>query len=223
MSDISFQNREIQPLFSTSDGYENPGITKWSEDILEELKHYFSNDISDFLIETISYLFHHNEMSSKTKGTHIELLLDYLKNKTDIEIINCSSFEILSYLFEDRTMKDIFKSSKAYKNFFFKHSETEIEIIDTLKKYSYPISKELNKKRKTCYRTKYENLNDIILSYSLSQYLKDIDIVKEIVEEYFDKLKTKFRDIINKESDIEIASLFIDYMEFLLQSQIDPF
>lgn len=218
MININFQKKEIQPLISTGDGYGNPDITKWSKNILEELKSYFSSKVSDFVIETIGYLLHNNEMSKEVKNTHVEMLLEYSKNSTNMEIINSSSFKIISDLFKDKMMKDFSNSSVSYRALLeLIHSETDIEMLDNLKKCSYPISKEQNIQLKNYYRTKYEKLDNIEQSELLLLYLKDADIVKEINEEYFGKLKTKFREVVKENYSIEISSLFMEYMEFLFK------
>lgn len=217
MVNISFMKRKIQPMFSTNDGSENPDITMWTEEILEDLKIYFANEVSDFIIETISYVLHGNEMSVEVKTRHIELLLEYLKDKEDYAIINCSSFKIVSYVFEDKLTSDILENEEYRALLEWIHSEEDIDMIESLQEYRYPISRKQKNILNEYYRTKYETIDEINDLVLLTRYLNDKDIVKEIDQEYFEKLKNKFRKILNKESGVEIASLFIDYMGFLFQ------
>lgn len=217
MLNVSFKNREIQPLFTIEDNEENIYRSKWTEDVLKELKCYFSNEISDFVIETISFVLYGNEMSKKIKIKHIDMLLEYIKKGKSYKIINFSSFKIISYIFEDKLAHDVLECEKYIELLKNIHSEEDIEMIQIYKDYSYPINKRQNKELKKYYRTKYEEINDVVNSLTLSQYLNDKNIAKEIEQEYFEKLKNTFREIVNRESGLEIASLFIEYMEFLNQ------
>lgn len=218
MVKVHFNQREIQPLFSSKNGLNNPEPRNWTKSTLDEMKNYFSNYIANFVIETIDYVLHGSKMSAIVICDHIKLLLEYSNSNDNFKVSNSSSFVIISYLFEDREFKNFSSENKEYRELINKiQKQDDIHMIKTLEQYNYPISTEQRNQLKNYFRIQYTNLDTIISPYLLLDYLKNENINNEINQEYFEKLKDKFRKIVNSNDGIEIADLFIKYMEFLMK------
>lgn len=72
MLNISFKDRKIIPMFSSGDST-TADFKQWTKEKLDEIQSYFSNDISDFIIESIRYVLFGIIPSKKIIEKHIEL------------------------------------------------------------------------------------------------------------------------------------------------------
>lgn len=217
MIKISIRNRKIIPLMEFNN-IQTPNISLWTKPILKQLKIYFDNNISAlFIIETIAYLLYNESPSKEVILLHCKLLSKYLKNKD--RFFDCSSFKILSYLFEDKKMGNYSKELEL-KNLLKLFSKIkDIKIIVSLQNKKIPISEKQKKKLKDFYISEYkaiEKINDI---NSYENYIKNKNITKQINKKYFDKVCEKFYQFANTDISILTGQLFYDFMNFLLATK----
>lgn len=106
---VSIQEHEIKP-FCTNGSISNPDISLWTKEIITQLKEYFNNFIVTFILETIAFVMHNDIPSHEVILKHITLLTSKLEKDKEIK---CSSFEIISYLFEKKVMES-FKNDRKY-------------------------------------------------------------------------------------------------------------
>lgn len=211
MLNISFKDRKIIPMFSSGDST-TPDFKQWTKEILDEMQNYFSNDISDFIIESIRYVLFGTIPSKNIIEKHIELFIENFNNVTTIrEKYDNSSFRIISYLFEDKHInventKDIFIALSTIE---------DLEEIMILNKHNISLNKKQRRILKEYYQTCFLKLDDITDTYSYSQYLVNEDNVKSINNEYIYKNSKMFNKYIASTDNIFCATLFINYMLFL--------
>ncbi|PWW83560.1 hypothetical protein CYK87_14225 [Clostridium perfringens] len=113
MLQISIRHGELVPIFSN--GIKTtPDFTLWTEDILSKIKNYFNCEEIDFVIETISLIKFRKVPSNNTIILHCKLLSDIIKNaEKSFEILNSSSFKIISFLFKERMMSNVTKKKST--------------------------------------------------------------------------------------------------------------
>ena len=211
MLSISFEDRKIIPLFSSGDST-TPDYKQWTEKRLEEMQKYFSNDISDFIIESVRYMMFGAMPSKTTIDRHIGLFIENYDNSTTVvEKYNNSSFNIIACLVEDKYL-----NSSKVKDFFLKLSSIEdIDEIMTLDRHKISLTKKQRRILKEYYQSCFTYLDSISDVYSYSKYLLDKDNVKSINNKYLVKNSQMFDKYIISSDDILCASLFINYMLFL--------
>lgn len=211
MLNISFKDRKIIPMFSSGDST-TPDFKQWTKEILDEMQNYFSNDISDFIIESIRYVLFGTIPSKNIIEKHIELFIENFNNVTTIrEKYDNSSFRIISYLFEDKHI-----NVENTKDLFIALSTIEdLEEIMILNKHNISLNKKQRRILKEYYQSCFLKLDDITDTYSYSKYLLNEDNVKSINNEYIYKNSKMFNKYIESTDNILCATLFINYMLFL--------
>lgn len=211
MLDISFKDRKIIPMFSSGDST-TPDFKQWTKENLDEIQNYFSNDISDFIIQSIRYIIYGTVPSKKIIEKHIELFIENLSNATTIrEKYDNSSFRIISYLFEDRHINT--ENAKAL--FIALSTIEDLEEIMILNNYNISLNRKQRGILKEYYRSCFLRLDDIKDVHSYSKYLLNKDNTKSINNEYVYKSSEMFKKFIKSTNDIYLVNLFINYMIFL--------
>lgn len=212
MLEVSIDDHKLVPMFQM--GWTmRPNIEEWTKERLETLKDFFISDLSDFIIETVQYILFKIIPSKKVIDTHIELVLNQLDVGTSLyEKYGCSSFKIISYLFQDKKLL-----SENKKCLMIKLGEIkDLEEIKELNKNYIPLSREQKEILKDYYNECYRQLDNINSDYEFSEYLKNRDVVKSINNDYFVKVSETFYKLI-KENHRMCADLFIRYMQFLIK------
>ena len=95
---VSIQEHEIKP-FCTNGIFQIPIYLYGQKEVITQLKEYFNNFIVTFILETIAFVMHNDIPSHEVILKHITLLTSKLEKDKEIK---CSSFEIISYLFEKK-------------------------------------------------------------------------------------------------------------------------
>ncbi|EAF3171949.1 hypothetical protein CSI41_15200, partial [Listeria monocytogenes] len=107
MLKVSIKDHKIIPL-SELNGMSNPDTSLWTEEVIQELQEFFHDEVTDFVIETIAYVTYRKEMSEKVMLEHVRLMLEIIVSANEeINKLRCSSFEIISYLFNDKKINRI--------------------------------------------------------------------------------------------------------------------
>ena len=213
---VSISGRQLQPKYRFQDVVV-PDITLWKLEHLSEIKSFFQKKAADFIVDTISFILHGTDLPKETKLTHIKLLSKAIQNGIEkLAALRSSSFEILSLLFEARSLKDCSNEScfKAFLNEF--QSITDPVLIIKLKEHSFPISKSQAEILSTYYQLKFKQIDNIEDAYDLNRYLSDSDNPITIDHVHLEAVHDRFNHCIETTEHIIIPNLFYKYMVFLL-------
>ncbi|AMN31538.1 hypothetical protein ACV3ZD_13590 [Clostridium perfringens] len=216
MLQISIRHGELVPIFSN--GIKTtPDFTLWTEDILSKIKNYFNCEEIDFVIETISLIKFRKVPSNNTIILHCKLLSDIIKNaEKSFEILNSSSFKIISFLFKERMMSNVTKKEEYIEFLKLLHDITEPEILDKIINAGIPLSKEQKLLVRSFYKEKYKKIETITNISELSLFLRVEEIPKQIDNEYYLLTVEAFEKYINSCRDIRVVDLFYYFMKFLI-------
>lgn len=213
---VSFKERKIQPMFSGAN-ISVPDISMWNERTLKSLKKYFNHIIADFVIESIEYVKFNIEPSKEVKLLHCRLLMEAIESveKTH-KIFSSSSYRILSYLFQDRLMKEC-NREEEYINLIksIQTLEDPLQLIN-YKNDGFPISKEQRFLVSKYLTNKYKQIDTVSTIYALADYLGEQTITNKITTEYLRKVSQKFEKYIEEETNNIVSSVFYKYMVFLI-------
>lgn len=220
MLKVSVDKREIVPL-SQFNGLSNPNCQSWTKSIIDKLKHYFNyNSSIAFVLETISYILYRETPSKDIILLHCNLLTKAINKEVKKRNLFCSSFKIISYLFQDNLMKDL-NSEEDFKELMIAiHKIKEPEIIEIFKEHFFPVSTQQKCIVSAFYKSecnKIKTINDI---HDYDDYLSNKKALKYIEKDNFDCICEKFYYFIaNSEEFLLISFLFYKFMIFLLSSQ----
>lgn len=94
-----------------------PDFSLWNSEILQNMKEYFNNEVTDFIIESIGYALHKAIPSQSTIEMHFILLFEYYQNlKSGKERdFYCSSLEFIISFLNDSEVQSII-SKECYIN-----------------------------------------------------------------------------------------------------------
>ncbi len=218
----SFRKRKIQPIYES--GNESvPDISMWSEEILDAIKRYFNHIVADFVIESISYIKFKVEPSKEVKMLHCGLLLKAIESGEEMyKIFTSSSYCILSYLFQDKLMKEYNKEDNYIRLLKKIQEWKEPTWIIKMKDDGYPISKEQKRIIANFYEDKYKQIDNVLAIHELLNYLKDKVATRTITTEYLKKVHEKFKKY-TEENSVDVAAVYYQYMLFLIDiNQSNP-
>lgn len=215
MVKIEFRGKEIIPL-SEIGGYKNPDYTLWTKDIFAKLKSYFQDEFSAlFILETVEYVMYKNCPPENVILKHFELINQYTKDHKFETVIHCSSFKVVSMLFNDKFLNKVNKNEE-YKTFIKTlHQQENPIVIDKLKNKLLPISKEQKQIFRIFCETEYRKIDEITEENDFTDYIKNENNIKFLNLEYLEKVLKKFVLFIKKKTDVTTAILFFDFMCFL--------
>lgn len=214
MLQISIRNGEVIPMYSNGDSIV-PNYKCWTPDLLKQLKSYFNNHISDFVIESIDFLLNRKDPNIETIETHCNLFIELISKRKDYEILNSSTYEILTLLLDEGVLNRTSRTEimkEFYKNL---HSITSISLLMRLRS-SFPLHKDQIKIIKDYIENQYRTISDINDIPNLIQYLDNTDIARHINQSYYNETKDKFLELTKDVNDILVANLFYQAMLFLI-------
>lgn len=214
MLKISIINGEVTPIYSNGDIIV-PNYKCWTPDLLKQLKIYFNNHISDFVIESIDFLLNRKDPNIETIESHCNLFIELISKGKNYEILNSSTYEILTLLFDERVMNRTERTEvikEFYKNL---HSITSINLLMRFRS-SFPLHKDQIKSIKDYIENQYSTISDINDIPNLTQYLENTDIARHINQSYYNETKDKFLNLTKDVNDILVANLFYQAMLFLI-------
>lgn len=214
MLHVSIRNGEIIPMYSNGDSIA-PNYKEWTPDLLKQLKSYFNNNISDFVIESVDFLLNRKDPNIEIIETHCNLFLELISKGEDYEILTSSTYEILTMLFDEGVM-DRTEKTEVIKGFYKKlHSITSINLLMRLHS-SFPLNRDQIQSKKDYIENQYRTISDINDIPNLTQYLENTDIARHINQSYYNETKDKFLDLTKNVNDILVANLFYQAMLFLI-------
>ena len=215
MLQISIRKGEMSPMYSSGDSVV-PNYSSWTSDLLEKLKTYFNHNVSNFVIESVEFLLYKKVPSIHTVETHCKLFLELLNDGEDYEILSSSTYEILSMLNKEGVINGIEKTEVIEDFYKTLHSITSLDLLMKLQ-YSLPISRHQIRIVKDYIENKYETISTINDIPTLTKYLENTDIARNINQYYYDETKNKFLELIEGIKDISVPNLFYQAMLFLLE------
>ena len=220
MISCSYENSKLVPKYVNKDGSSYPNFDLWTEETLSLMRESFNDETANFIIESIEYALYGKSPSYKTIQLHFELLFNYYSdlNKNDDKkesSYHCSSFEFVISFINDENIKvhsdDMILFNKALKQVnnihFLIQTDSRCNITD----------KSIKNRIESFICEKLQKVKLISNSMELSQSLNDKDIIERIDKSTFECLSDKFDDCIENTSGVEISSLFIEYLLFLIK------
>lgn len=194
-----------------------PDFSLWNSEILHNMKAYFKNEVTDFIIESIEYALHKAIPSQSTIEIHFRLLFEYYQNlKSDKERdYYCSSLEFIISFLNDSKVQSII-SKECYINL-----SKAIEYVNANNVLLYFDKKGIlrNKNKKEDINKiineklfKINKINDFV---SFTQYIEDEYILHKIDKSIADVIYDKFDSVLEKCEYNLLPSLFLQYFQFL--------
>ena len=214
MLEISIRNGEIIPIYSNGDSIV-PNYKGWTPGLLKQLKNYFNNRISDFVIESVDFLLNRKDPNIETIEIHCNLFLELISKGEDYEILTSSTYEILTMLFDEGVMNRIEKTDVIKEFYKILHSITSVNLLMKLRS-SFPLHKDQIQSIKDYIENQYRAISDINDIPTLTQYLENTDIARHINQFYYDETKDRFLKLTKNVNDISVADLFYQAMIFLI-------
>ncbi|HHQ0953356.1 TPA: hypothetical protein ACSK9D_003157, partial [Listeria innocua] len=151
MLKVSIKDHKIIPL-SELNGMSNPDTSLWTEEVIQELQEFFHDEVTDFVIETIAYVTYRKEMSEKVMLEHVRLMLEIIVSANEeINKLRCSSFEIISYLFNDKKINRISREVMYIEMIQEFQKIEKPQNIGVLQKSKIPLSREQKEALKQFY------------------------------------------------------------------------
>ena len=212
MVKVSIQSHMFHPLF-TNGTIETPDRKNWSIQVMNNMLAFFHNPIASFVIESIRYVIYKEIPSVSVREEHCRLLLSCMQKGEDI--VQTSSFSIISSLFAESAMKDLAHNT-YYKNMLISlQSYTSPEVLMVLSDNNIPISKTQLSILKEYVKNYFKRVETVSSVNDFLSFIKDRVGIHYITNEQFDNIQIKFSQVITITHDIIIASLFYEYMLFL--------
>lgn len=210
MAMISIENGEIIPLASNEKGQE-PNYSDWTPEVIENLRNFFNNEISDFILESIEFLLYKKIPSKMVIERHLELVMNELDNCDIDSLKKYSSFKIVALLDKNKEVpREVF--SEFYRRI---HAIKEVSSLFVIKKY-FNVTKEQEKILKQFNENQYKAISEIEDIYSFINYLGNAEVAKYIDSEYYDYVIEKMSMFIASNEPLIVAKLFYHQMLFLM-------
>ena len=170
---VSFEKKSIQPMFSGASG-SVPDISMWNKEILNVLKKYFNHVIANFILDSIAYMAFSIEPAKEVKMLHCNLLMKAIESgEGSYKIFSSSSYRILSYLHQDKLMRDCNKEKDYIKFLRIIQEWKEPSQIMNIKEDGYPISKEQRTIVTEFLTNKFKEIDNVYTINDLLGYLED--------------------------------------------------
>lgn len=213
MVETKIEDKAITPLMSGSGG-RVPDDSQWSLDVIDKMKRYFSNEVADFVLDTVKYVIYNNVPSENIVLKHCTLLSEWIQRHPEGYEFFCSSYEVISALFRDNALKG-YGSNVSYVEMIQQFNcVNDIEVLKKCLADGIPLSKEQRKTIKEAIVLEYREIDEISDIGHLMLYLEKREIAKHIDEEYFNKVAECFGACIKDRYDLNVTSLFYEYMLF---------
>ncbi len=217
MLQVSISDRKLKP-FMVFEGVVSPDSSLWSLDVIENMKEYFSDESTDFILETIAYIEHKLEPTSNTKLWHCRLLKDFVSTAENMyEVVRCSSYVVISYMFEDKMFREINKEADYISLIQAIQQIADAQTIKRIQEDKYPLSADQKKIINEYYDALACQIDTVEDVHAFMRYLENPDVTKRVDTNNFIKVCNYFYEYIeNNDRDLLVATLFYKYMLFLM-------
>ena len=219
MLQVSISDRKLKP-FMVFEGVVSPDSSLWSLEVIENMKEYFSDESTDFILETIAYIEHKLEPTPNTKLWHCRLLKNFVSIAENMyELVRCSSYVVISYMFEDKLFKDVSKETDYIDLIQAMQQITDVPTIKRMQEDKYPLSADQKKIVNEYYDALACQIDMIEDVHAFMRYLDNQDVLKRIDTNNLIKVCNYFYEYIeNNDRDLLVATLFYKYMLFLMNT-----
>lgn len=219
MLNVSVDERKLKPSISIGDVV-SPDNSLWTQEIIANMKEFFADESADFILENIAYIEHMIEPSSSVKLQHCRLLTKFVNTAEDIyEVIRCSSYKIISYMFEDKLFQKIAKESDYIRLVQTIQNISDPHIIKHLREDKYPLSKEQKEILNEYYDTLAHQINIVKDVHTFIGYLENPDVPKRMDTNSFITTCNLFYKYVETTSRaMMVPNLFYNYMVFLMKT-----
>ena len=218
MLNVSVDNRLLLPMMSMGD-VASPDSPLWTQEVIENMKDFFDDPSTDFVLESVAYIEHKLEPSSDVKLQHCRLLTDFMNTSEDkYKTIRCSSYKILSYMFEDKLFHKIAREPDYIRLVQTVQNISDPQIIKHLQEDKFPLSKDQKEILNGYYDTLARQINTINDIHTFLRYIKNPDVPKRMDTDSFIKSCEFFYKVIETaDRPMMIPDLFYNYMVFLME------
>ncbi len=219
MLEVSIDERMLKPLISMGDTV-SPDSSLWTQEVIANMKEFFADESVDFILENIAYIEHGIEPSSSVKLQHCRLLTEFVNTTENLyEVIRCSSYKVISYMFEDKLFQKMGKESDYIRFVQTMQNLSDPHIIKHLQEDKYPLSKEQKKILNEYYDTLAHQIDTVENVYGFLGYLENPDVAKRMDTNSFIKTCKLFYEYIETtDRYMLVPSLFYTYMVFLMKT-----
>lgn len=219
MLNVSIDERMLKPSISIGDTI-SPEISLWTQEVIANMKDYFADAGVNFILETIAYIEHKIEPSSAVKLQHCQLLTEFTSVAESLyEVIRCSSYRIISYMFEDKMFKEISENPDFIKLVQTMQKISDPHIIKHLKEGNYPLNIEQKRMLNEYYDLLVHQVERIENVHTLIEYLENPDVPKRMDTNSFIITSNLFYEYIETtDRAMLVPKLFYNYMVFLMKT-----
>ncbi len=217
MLQVSISDRKLNPFIVYED-VASPDSSLWSIEVIENMKKYFSDESTDFILETIAYIEHKLEPTDNTKLWHCRLLKNFVSTAENMyELVGCSSYVVISYMFEDKLFRNVNKEADYIGLIQTMQQIADAPTIKRIQEDKYPLSADQKKILNEYYDALPCQIDMVKDVHAFMRYLENQDVLKRIDTNNFIKVCKYFYEYIeNNDRDMLVATLFYKYMLFLM-------
>ena len=224
MLNTKVDDGKLRPAIIFSDRT-TPDMSLWTEDVLNSLIDYFNCDISSFVIETVRYYLYNHIPSEQTIAKHFELIIEHLKTVNDDTPwykIECSSLLTITALINGKMVSDSIK--KRYMRDFVAEvgKLSSPKIISHLKNIGCTTTKEQTKLLKDYNDSLASGWTSIKKSTDFWEYCRNEFVIQGQTTEVLESVVDVFQKLIDEEESVALASLFHEFLIFLLKQLQNP-
>lgn len=221
MLNVSVDERKLKPSISIGD-VASPDTSLWTQEVIANMKDFFADESAAFILENIAYIEHKVEPSSSVKLQHCRLLTKFMNTEEDMyEVIRCSSYKIISYMFEDKLFEKIVKEYDYIRLIQTIQNILDPHIIKHLREDKYPLSKEQKGILNEYYDTLAHQINIVKDVHTFIRYLENTDVPKRMDTNSFIKTCELFYKYVETtDRAMMVSNLFYNYMVFLMKTNL---
>lgn len=214
MVHISFDDGKIIPAF-ISGTLETPDSKIWDQRIITHMIDFFNNHVATFILESIQYIIFGVIPSNDTVLSHCTLLTDHFRNNECHEALRCSSFKMISYLFENKAMKLVL-NDEPYRLMLKELKKCDFpEALIEMQESFIPISKSQKEIIKKYSINQFSLIDGVSSRGEFLNFLDILESPRYINNEQFEKINDKFYFLVSGGIDALVPSLFYEFMVFL--------
>lgn len=198
---------------------EHPNRRNWTKDVLDHMKEFFHNSQASFIIETVGYYLYRDIPSNDVILDHFYLLNEFASHSSSEEMINTSSFKMVALLFRNQDIDEQIKKDEKYKSLMkYIHNLQDPVEIERIKDAGFPVSKDQNRLLIEAAEEYFSAVNDIDDLPKFASLLQGRPDTHFLTNNQLESINNKFVDLMDtEENNIVVASVFYEYMCFLIE------
>ena len=188
---------------------------RWTSNRLKNLKDYFDNPISDYIVESVDYVKNGKLPTQTVVDLHCKLLIELIDKADDFEVVDSSSYKIMAILFKKKDMKLYEKKDNVLELLKTIQKIESAFMLTQFKEAGFPLTKKQNYIIKQEIVNQFQKIRQIDTIYEFKDYLSSSVIAKNVEQEYYDMIMPKFVSFLDNPRQQMIPLLFWEAMKFL--------